>query len=140
LIAFLVYTGLAKVDSEIENYWSVKTLYHGLWAREIISRFRYKALMAFLHVVDPVTEDPSNKLRKVESFVESFREICQQLYQPSQNIAVDERMVKSRNRPGIRQFMKDKPTKWGIKLWVAADSSNGYTCDFDIYTRKKSRD
>ena len=62
LIAFLVYAGLVKVDSEIENYWSVKTLYHGLWAIEIISRFRYKPLMAFLNVVDPVTEDPSNKV------------------------------------------------------------------------------
>jgi hypothetical protein len=36
--------------------------------------------------------------------------------------------------------MKDKPTKWGINLWVATDSSNGYTCDFEIYTGKKSRD
>jgi hypothetical protein len=90
LIAFLVYAGLVKVDSEIENYWSVKTLYHGLWAIEIISRFRYKALMAFLNMVDPVTEDYSNKL-----------------YQPSQNIAVEEHTVKSRNRLGIRQFMKD---------------------------------
>jgi hypothetical protein len=104
---------LVKVDNEIENYWSVKTLYHGLWAIEIISRFRYKALMAFLNMVDPVTEDSSNKLH-------------QQLYQPSQNISVDERMVKSRNRLGIRQFMKDKTTKWGINLWVAADSPNGY--------------
>ena len=85
LIAFLVYAGLVKVESEIEN----------------------KPLIAFLNVVDPVTEDPSNKLH-------------QQLYQPSQNIAVDKRMVKSRNRPGIRLFMKDKPTKcmrpWGINL------------------------
>jgi hypothetical protein len=67
LIAFLVYAGLVKVESEIENYWnywSVKTLYHGLWATEIISRFRYKALIAFLNVVDPVTEDPSNKLHQ----------------------------------------------------------------------------
>jgi hypothetical protein len=120
LIAFLVYAGLVKVKSEIESYCSVKTVYHGLWAREIISQFRYKALMAFLNVVDPVTEDPNNKRH-------------QQLYQPLQNIAVDEHMVKSRNRPRIRQFMKDKPTKWGINLWVATDSSNGYTCDFEIY-------
>ena len=97
------------MDSEIENYWSVKTLYHGLWAIEIISRFRYKPLMAFLNIVDPVTEDYSNKLH-------------QQLYQPSQNIAVDEHTVKSRNRLGIRQFMKDG-LLW-INLWVAADSPN----------------
>jgi hypothetical protein len=111
LIAFLVYAGLVKVESEIENYWnywSVKTLYHGLWATEIISRFRYKALIAFLNVVDPVTEDPVTE--------------DQQLYQPSQNIAFCLLMNawsnqgQSRNRPGIRQFMKDKPTKWGINL------------------------
>jgi hypothetical protein len=64
LIDFLVYAGLVKVDSEIENYWSVKTLYHGLWAIEIISRFSYKPLMAFLNMVDPVTEDYSNKLHQ----------------------------------------------------------------------------
>ena len=78
--------------------------------------------MAFLHVVDPVTEDPSNKLCKVESFVASFRARCQQLFQPSQNIAVDERMVKSRNRSGIRQFIKDKPTKWGILMVILVTS------------------
>jgi hypothetical protein len=50
--------------NEIENYWSVKPLYHGLWAIEIISRFRYKPLMAFLNMVDPVTEDYSNKLHQ----------------------------------------------------------------------------
>ncbi|MGL5621642.1 hypothetical protein [Cetobacterium sp.] len=25
------------------------------------------------------------------------------------------------------QYMKAKPTKWGFKLFVFADSSNGYT-------------
>ena len=51
-------------------------------------------------------------------------------------MAIDERMVKSRHRSGIRQYIKDKPTKWGIKLWVLADSSNGYTIDFNVYIGK----
>ena len=42
LIAILVYFGLVKVCSIVDNYWSTKTLYHGLWAREIMSRIRYK--------------------------------------------------------------------------------------------------
>ena len=58
------------------------------------------------------------------------------LYQPNQNVAIDERMVKSRHRSGILQFLKDKPTRWRIKLWVLADSSNVYTIDFDDYIGK----
>ena len=132
----LIYMGLVKVVGDVDKYWSVKTLYHGLWARAIMSRTRFKALMAMLHIVDPATEDKTDKLRKVESFVNYFKSRCRDLYQPKQNLAIDERMVKSRHRSGIRQYIKDKPTKWGIKLWVLADSSNGYTVDFNVYIGK----
>jgi len=101
-----------------------------------MSRTRFKALMALLHVVDPASEAQGDKLRKVESFVNYFKTKCKELYQPKQNLAIDERMLRSRHRSGIRQYIKDKPTKWGIKLWVLADSSNGYTIDFDIYIGK----
>lgn len=101
-----------------------------------MSRTRFKALMAMLHVVNPANEDKSHKLRKVESFINDFKSRCLALYQPRQNLAIDERMVKSRHRSGIRQYIKDKPTRWGIKLWVLADSSNGYTVDFNVYIGK----
>ena len=104
----------------------------------MLSRDRFKAIMAFLHVVDPDAETPGDKLRKVESFISSFKDRCKLMYQPSQNIAIDERMVKSKHRSGIRQFMKDKPTKWGIKIWVLADSDNGYTIDFNVYVGKSA--
>ena len=133
LIGLLIYFGLVKVVGSVEKYWSKKSLYNGLWTRAIMPRIRFKALIALLHVVDPATETQGDKLRKVESFVNYFKTRCRELYQPRQNVAIDERMVKSRHRSGIRQYIKDKPTKWGIKLWVLADSSNGYTIDFDIY-------
>ena len=82
-----------------------------------------------LHVVDPGTEDDQDKLRKVTGFLQYFKEKSKSLYQPFQRVAIDERMVKSKHRSGIRQYIKNKPTKWGIKLWVLADSTNGYTCD-----------
>ena len=88
-----------------------------------------EALMAMLHVVNPDEEDEEDKLRKVSSFLKFFKQKCKDLYQPFQHVAVDERMVKSKHRPGIWQYIKNKPTKWGIKLWVLADSLNGYTCE-----------
>lgn len=93
LIALLIYFGLVKVMGDVDKYWSVKNLYHGLWARAIMSRTRFKTLMAVLHVVDPATEDKSHKLRNVESFIKST---CVSLFQLRQNLAIDERMVSTR--------------------------------------------
>ena len=135
LIALLIYMGLVRIGNR-DKYWSIKSLYNGLWASAIMSRTRFSALMALLHVVDPGAETPGEKLQKVESFIDYFKSRCLGLYQPKQQLAVDERMVKSRHISGIRQYNKDKPTKWGIKLWVLADSSNGYTVDFNVYIGK----
>ena len=33
LIAHLTYFGLVRVGASVDRYWSVKSLYHGLWAR-----------------------------------------------------------------------------------------------------------
>ena len=135
-IALLIHFSVVHVRHDVQKNWSTKTLYHGLWACAILPRKRYFTILAMLHVVDPRTEDPENKLRKVESFIQDFKNLCQSLYVPQKYVAIDERMVKSRHRSGFRQFIKDKPTKWGIKLWVLADSANGYTIDFNIYIGK----
>lgn len=136
LIAILIYFGLVRVSDVVDNYWSRKSLYHGLWGKCFMPLIRFKGLMAMLHVVDPACETEGDKLRKVNTLVEFFKVRCKELYQPRRNVAVDERMVKSRHRSGIRQFNKDKPIRWGIKLWVLADSSNGYTIDFNVYIGK----
>lgn len=59
-----------------------------------------------------------------------------QYYHPHQNIVVDECIVATKARTGMKQYMKDKPTKWGCELFVLADSLNGYSCDFSIYEGK----
>ena len=46
LIAAMIYFGLVRVDTSIDQYWSTKTLFHGLWARGIISRIRFRSVMA----------------------------------------------------------------------------------------------
>ena len=61
------------------------------------------------------------------------------LYQPYENVSVDERTVCNRGHFTFRQFIKDKPTRWVIKLWVLADSKNGNNYDFEVYTGKRTR-
>jgi hypothetical protein len=41
MIALIIYFGLVNV-STVQRCWSVKTLYHGLWARSIMPRLRFR--------------------------------------------------------------------------------------------------
>ena len=102
LIALPIYFGLIKVGFTVNRYWRIKSLYHGLWARGIMSLDRYNALMAMLHVVAPAAQTPGDKLRKVDTLINYFKSRYLSLYQPRQSVAIDERVVKSSHNSGIR--------------------------------------
>ena len=104
-----------------------------------MTRDRYKAILSFLKVCNPSTEDKNDKLTKARNFRKYIFMKCLKLYQPDQNVSIDERMVKNKGRYSFRQYIRDKPTKWGMKLWVLADSRSGYTFNFDIYLGKSDR-
>ena len=76
-----------------------------------------------------------DRLRKLAPLIMHMKDKCFELYQPVQQLSVDERMVKSKVRSLLIQYMRNKPTKCGFKLWVIADPT-GYTIDFDVYTGK----
>jgi hypothetical protein len=99
-------------------------------------RLRFKALMECC-ILSIQTENENDKLRYVVGFLNAIKEKCMSLYQSYQHVTVDERMVKYKHRSGMRRYIKDKPTKWGIKR-VLADSANGYTYDLDVYTGKNA--
>jgi len=101
LIALLIYQGIVHVPT-FHRYWNTKSLFHGLWAREFMSRDRFKQLMSMLHIVDPGDEVKADKLRKISPVINIFHERCKALFQPFENVAVGERIVKSKHRSGIR--------------------------------------
>ena len=49
-----------------------------------------------------------------------------QVYHPRKNISVDEGMIAFKGRLAFGQYMPAKPVKYGIKVWMAADASNGF--------------
>ena len=91
LISLLIYFGFVGVKGSANWYWSTTTLFHGLWARSFMSRMRFRALMALLHVVDPLNEPAGNKLCMVVGFVDFLKGRFKSLYQPRHHVAIDER-------------------------------------------------
>ena len=93
----------------------------------------------FLHVVTLEEEEESqgNLLRKVQPLVDHVKCKCYEFYQPRQQVAVDECMVKSKARSHLIQYMRNKPVKWGFKFWVIADMT-GYILNFNVYTGRSA--
>ena len=107
---------------------------------ELLTCERYEVIGTFLHLVTPTEETAlsGNRLSKILPLHNYIKSRCSELYQPSRQLSIDERMVKSKARTHFRQYIRNKPTKWGFKYWVLADVT-GYTIDFDIYLGKAAQ-
>lgn len=117
--------------------WSTARAQVLIRLRDLLTCQRFELIGTFLHVVTKQEEEEvkEDRLRKLLPSINYIKNKCFEFYQPVQQLAVDERMVKSKARSHLIQFMRNKPVKWGFKLWVIADPS-GYTLDFNVYTGK----
>ena len=43
-------------------------------------------------------------------------------------------MIKFKGRYHMKQYIRNKPTKWGFKCFTLCDSESAYICRFEIYT------
>ena len=55
---------------------------------------------------------------------------------PYKEVTVDEAMVPFKGRLGFEHFTKGKPVKFGIRLWVCANTVTSYWYKLELYTRK----
>ena len=123
------------------DYWRRDPIYHYVPIASRISRDRFREIGRYLHFVDNNTlaphGDPSHdRLGKIRPLINHLSSRFQAVYSPHKNVAVDEAMIKFQGRSSLKQYMPLKPTKRGIKVWVLADSQNGYFWKFEVYTGK----
>ena len=84
----------------------------------IISRVRFEQIFRYLHLVDN-SQDPGNgKLFKVRHFVDLVTTQFSANYTLHQPVTIDEAMIPFKGRLTFKQYMKNKPTQWGIKVFV----------------------
>ncbi|XP_066538106.1 piggyBac transposable element-derived protein 4-like [Hoplias malabaricus] len=143
---FYKYIGLtfymAMIDlDQINDYWRKNSIFSIPFPPQVMSRDRYRTISWNIHMSDP-DEDRLNDAKKgtpehdrlfqIKPLMHTLQDACKSFYHPRRSLTVGERMVPCRGHTG----MKDKPTKWGFRLFVLADSGNGYTVDFSVYTGK----
>ncbi|XP_039503935.1 piggyBac transposable element-derived protein 4-like [Pimephales promelas] len=144
-MAIILYTGLVQVHLR-SDYWRKAWPYNFHFPSEKMSRSRFEAILWSLHLSNPEEDEENERKRNTDQYDRLFKikplytEIvtaCQANFHPYKNICIDERMVASKARSSMKQYMKDKPIKWGYKLFVLADASTAYTWNFFVYSGKK---
>lgn len=136
-----VYMSLIVVP-QTAMYWSKDPLFGNLSIRRVMKRDRFDKISQYLHVNDrqqnvPRGQPGHDKLYLVRPILEAVLDNCLRNYNPHQNVSVDEAMVKFRGRLSWRQYLPAKPTKYGIKVWMRADPTNGYVNEFQVYTGRE---
>ncbi|UYV68304.1 hypothetical protein LAZ67_5003798 [Cordylochernes scorpioides] len=123
--------------------------YKELWAvdgsgveivRAIMSQDRFLFLLRCLRFDYITTRKERKKLDKlapIREFVEAFVYNCKKLYTPGEYNTIDEKLIPFRGRCGFRQYMPNKPAKYGLKIYTISDARTFYTFNFEIYCGKQ---
>ncbi|GAB0095806.1 hypothetical protein DMENIID0001_112360 [Sergentomyia squamirostris] len=123
---------------EIRDYWSRDEDMHVSFVAQAMTRKRFEDIRSALHFSDNEKVDTTDRANKVRPILDHFNASFQKAREPSSRQAVDEHMVKFKGKNRMKQYMKDKPIKWGFKIWCRCDSDTGYLYECDVYQGRKT--
>ncbi len=117
-IGILILIGIIKLP-RLEMYWSHKyPLITTPSIAAIMPRVRFEQLFRFFHFsinsTEPLIVPVADRLVKVRKFLDLITAQFEKLYNMHQECSIDEAMIKFKGRLGFKQYLKDKPIKWGI--------------------------
>ena len=82
----------------------------------------------------PRGQDGHDALFKIRPVVDRLQQTFRENYDPGRELSMDEGTCGWKGRLAFCTYNKNKPNKWGIKLFEVCDANNGYCTDFDVYT------
>ena len=104
------------------------------WCQEGGSNYFF----AFYTRKQPPRGDPNyDKLYKIWPTLDTIIAQFKSVYMPKAQVSIDESIIGFKGHLSFVQYMPKKPTKWGIKAWVLAESETGYVWNMKIYTGKR---
>ena len=125
----------------VELYWTNQYPLIYTKVREVMVKDRFLAILRALHLNDsslqvPMGQPGYDPLFKVRKLLDLVTPRFEDQFNLDEWVSIDEAMIPFKGRLSFKQYMKDKPTKWGIKVFVLADAKTGYTKRIQIYTGK----
>jgi Transposase IS4 len=134
VVGILMYISVVRMPNT-RMFWS-KNMGHPA-VNQVMPRERFENIIMLMHMSDnreqPAPGAPNyDKLYKVRKLLEYLNINFQQHAEMEKVVSVDEQMIPFKGRLGFKVYMKNKPAKWGIKIWALAGQS-GYVHSFNVF-------
>ncbi|OWZ13250.1 LOW QUALITY PROTEIN: hypothetical protein PHMEG_00013456 [Phytophthora megakarya] len=125
----------------LSDHWaitSVGAIPAGTFGR-FMKRERFERIMRNLHFSDSdAARVPTDKAWKVRPIVDTLQRMFLCGYTTPPLISSDEAMVCRYNT--MRQFIKDKPHRWGMKLFMTCCAQSAYCLRLEVYCGQSDQD
>ena len=144
-IGICIYMALEPLRGGYREYWRKEEI--GCSTGKSLGRFmkigRYIDLRKYLHFCDNSKQNTDrnsseyDKLYKIRLVLDAFNKYVKMYFHLGDSASIDEAMSKFFGRTFLRQYMPNKPVKYGFKLWCMCDPTTGYFYVIDVYTGKR---
>ena len=126
--------GIVKLQ-DLKDYWCRHKTLNLHFFPAVMCRDGFFQIFNMLHVgniTGPTKRD------KIQPFLDKIIPNLQNLVTSQQTVSIDEAVIAFRGRVSFKQYIKDKPTCWGIKAYVLCESTSGYVYNILVYYGKET--
>lgn len=105
-----------------------------------MSERRFKFLLRCIRFDDKATRLERlslDKLAPIRDIFEIFVNNCKTGYCLSEFVTIDEQLPAFRGKCSFRQYIRSKPTKYGIKIFSLCDAKMFFTSNMEVYLGKQ---
>ena len=136
-IGLLILAGVQKCKNQ-----ALRELWDEQWGfpvfRTTMSYNRFIDILRALRFDDKSTPqervaESGNQGAAVHEMLQIFSAICQSSYRCGPSVTIDEQLVTFHGNCRFRVYIPTKPGKYGMKIWIMADSETFYCSDLQLY-------
>jgi hypothetical protein len=134
-LGLICYMGLIPYPT-LRSYWSQDPLYKNNIVPSIMSRNRFEIILRMWHFANNEDCPANDRLFKISTLVEKLIENYKKMLTPGETVCVDESLVPYRGRLSFKQYIPNKASKYGVKVFKLC-CDNGYTHNLKIYAGRE---
>ena len=136
-IGIIILNSINERKSQ-RNFWSTEPYLSLELVRSAMQRDIFEEIKSKLKYSKSKDNDPTDKAWRVRKLLKLFQINVWQFVSWKTALSVDEMMTKSYARISLKQFIRGKLIRFGLKFWGLC-SAGGYVLNLDLYMRWKFR-